>query len=55
MKQAGAAVLALEAGKTLLLEKETLIQVAHAAELCITGVLNRGSRPHPPGKSASGW
>jgi DUF1009 family protein len=38
MKEAGATVLALESGKTLLLEKDTLIQVAHAAKLCITGV-----------------
>jgi len=38
MKEAGAVVLALETGKTLLLEKETLLKVAHAAKLCITGV-----------------
>jgi UDP-2,3-diacylglucosamine hydrolase len=38
MKEAGATVLALEAGKTLLLEKEKLLEVAHAAQLCITGV-----------------
>ena len=38
MKDAGAAVLALEAGKTLLLEKDSLLKVADAAQLCITGV-----------------
>jgi UDP-2,3-diacylglucosamine hydrolase len=38
MKEAGATVLALEAGKTLLLEKEKLLETAHAAQLCITGV-----------------
>jgi DUF1009 family protein len=38
MKEAGASVLALEAGKTLLLDKENLLKVADAAQLCITGV-----------------
>jgi DUF1009 family protein len=38
MKEAGVSTLALEAGKTLLLEKDALLQVAHAAKLCITGV-----------------
>ena len=38
MKESGSAVLALDAGKTLLLEKETLLKVADAAQLCITGV-----------------
>lgn len=38
MKEAGAAVLALEAGKTLLLEKDSLLKTAHADQLCITGI-----------------
>jgi DUF1009 family protein len=38
MKEAQASVLAVESGKTLLLEKETLLKVADAAELCITGI-----------------
>ncbi len=38
MKEAGARILALEAGKTLLLEKEHLLKVADADQLCITGV-----------------
>jgi DUF1009 family protein len=38
MKVAGATLLALEAHKTLLLEKDQLIKVANAYKLCITGV-----------------
>lgn len=38
MKNAGARVLALEAGKTLLLDKENLLKVAHAAHISIEGV-----------------
>jgi DUF1009 family protein len=38
MQEAGASVLALEAGKTLLLEKEHLVELANAADLSIEGV-----------------
>ncbi len=38
LKAAGARVLAMETGKTLLLEKETLIKEADAAQLTLTGI-----------------
>jgi DUF1009 family protein len=38
MKEAGAAVLAVEAGQTLLLQKDEILSLANASELCITGV-----------------
>lgn len=38
MQEAGAQVLALETGKTLLLEKEKLIEIANASELTLTGL-----------------
>ena len=38
MSKAGATVLAMQEGKTLLLEKETLIKTADASDLCLTGV-----------------
>ena len=38
LRKAGAQVLALEAGKTLLLDKETLIKEADASQLVITGL-----------------
>ena len=37
LKAAGASVLALEAGKTLLLDKDNLLKDAHAAQISITG------------------
>jgi DUF1009 family protein len=40
--QSGARVLALEAGKTLLLDKEALIKEANAAQLTLTGVQVQG-------------
>ena len=42
LTQAGAKVLALEAGKTLLLDKETLIKEADASQLVITGLQIQG-------------
>lgn len=38
MRTAGAALLALQAQSTLVLEKETVVEAANDAELCITGV-----------------
>jgi UDP-2,3-diacylglucosamine hydrolase len=38
LKQAGVKVLAVESGKTLLLDKETLIKEADAAQLTLTGI-----------------
>ena len=38
MKEAKARILALEAHKTLLLDKDQLLKVANAHKLCITGV-----------------
>ena len=38
MKEAGAKVLAVEAGKTIMLEKEEVIRAADKAGLCLMGV-----------------
>jgi DUF1009 family protein len=38
MRQAGARVLAMEAGKTLLLDKDSLIKEANGSELALTGL-----------------
>ena len=38
MKEAGAKVLAVEAGKTLLLDMDALLKEANAAQLTITGI-----------------
>jgi hypothetical protein len=39
MQEAGAAVLAVEAGKTLLFDREKTVSMADAAEIAIVGIV----------------
>ena len=53
LRQAGAAVLAIEAGKTLIIDKEDVFRLAETVGICIIGLsLGRPAKPDP-GKPTS--